>query len=53
MVGDAADNVAQIGLGIDVIELGGLDQAVDVGSPMSALAVPDVRPGPGADRRIQ
>jgi hypothetical protein len=25
-----------IGLGIDAIELGGLDQAVDVGSPMAA-----------------
>jgi len=37
MVGEAGEKVGEPGTGIDVIELGGLDQGVDGGSATAAL----------------
>ena len=36
MVGDAAEDVAQIGLGVEAVELGGFDQGVDGGGAFAA-----------------
>jgi len=31
MVGDAFEDVAQVGLGVEIVELGGADQAIEGG----------------------
>lgn len=36
MVGDAGQNVPEIGLGIEAVELGALDQGVDDGGALAA-----------------
>lgn len=36
MLGDAFEDVSQVGLGVDAVELGGTDQAVDVGGTFAA-----------------
>jgi hypothetical protein len=36
MIGDAGQHVAQVGLGIETIELGGFDQRVDCRSALAA-----------------
>ena len=37
MIGDAGEDVAEVGLGIDVVELGGLDQGVDGGGALATF----------------
>ncbi len=39
MVGDAAENVFEPGLGVDVVELGGGDQGVDGGGALATAIV--------------
>jgi hypothetical protein len=36
VVGDAAEEIAQIGLGIEAVQLGGLDEGVDSRGPFAA-----------------
>ena len=43
VVGDAGQDVAQIGLGIEAVELGGLDQGVDGGGAPAAASDPAKR----------
>jgi hypothetical protein len=49
MVGDAVDGVAQPGFGIDLVELGGLDEAVDGGGAVAALIGAGEQPVLAAD----
>lgn len=37
VIGDADDGIAQSGFGIDLVELGGIDDAVDGGGALAAL----------------
>jgi len=39
VLGDAFEDVAQIRLGVDAVDLGGADQALDVGSTLSTGVV--------------
>jgi hypothetical protein len=39
MIGDASKHIAQVGLGIEAVELGGLDQGVDCGRALAASAI--------------
>src|SRR5947208_10387751 len=48
--GDAREQVAQVGLRIDAVELGGLDQAVEGGRPQAALVRAGEQPVLAADR---
>ena len=49
MVGDAVDGVAQPGFGIDLVELGGFDEAVDRGGAVAALVGAGEQPVLAAD----
>jgi hypothetical protein len=50
MIGDAGDGVAQPGFGIDLVELGGLDEAVDGGGAVAALIEACEQPVLATDR---
>ena len=49
MIGDAGEHVGQPGLGIDVVELGGDDQAVEEGGALAAAIGAGEQPGLAAE----
>jgi hypothetical protein len=58
LVGEGREHVAQVGFGIDAVEFGGADQAVDRGGTFAASVrareqVVLATQGPGAQRSLQ
>jgi hypothetical protein len=43
MLGDASDDVAQVGLGIKAIQFDGADQSVDCGAPFASAVGAEVQ----------